>query len=151
MWDYYVDREKVTLEVLQYSIKDNQTFDAELTGVGYNDGQVTISYDRELSSLEEDEVSGYVRDHVSYGIKVRGQYKVDTHRPDGSILKVSHYLNKEGDFYNTLIKETVYYYEDDQAIYFIEEGYDLNGNVYLRKKYSIFSDPITGQLMVEEE
>jgi len=153
MWSYYFDRDLVTLEVLKISIEDAISFDAELLELGFNEDQVHAVFDRELTSLEEDEVSGYVMSHTAAGIVTKGKFQVKSYNSHSDIEKISFFANLEGeDNYNTKFKEITYYYNSsNQATYFIEEKFDLLEQVYRRQKYNIYSDPVTGKVMIEEE
>ena len=189
MWDYYFNKDMVTLEVLHLEIIDNQTFDAGFLNLefqeghlrtayelfpfeedvcslvcgcasgcasgcvsGYVSGYVKATFDRELSSLEEEEISGYVIDHISADIKTKSKYKVKKYTSKGKLEKTMYYFEKDGDYYKTKIREVRYVYNSSgEAINLIDEAYDLLGKPSRRKRYTIYSDPITGEAMLEEE
>jgi len=140
------------LEVIKYEIKDNKSFDAEIQVISLNHGELGISFDRALTSLEDEEVSGYVSGHVVEDFYTYSDYKVEEYSNSGRIQKITYYYEKIGEAYSGKVREEVYTYANGNHLsHYIEEKYDMGGNVYARVKYSVFSDPVTNQVMVEEE
>ena len=153
MWNYYLEKEKVTLEVLSLHIKDNQTFEAELLGSSFSNSEVILEYDREITSLEEEEVSGYVTQHLSAEIVSKGKYIKRKHLPSGKIECEEHYLTKDTDGnYITLISKKEYKYaSSEELLGFTLERFDKLGQPYERTNYRIYSDPVTRELIIEED
>jgi len=140
------------LEVIKYKIKDNKTFDAEVDTLTLHQGEMEILFDRPLTSLEEEEASGFVSGHVVEDFYTHGHFKVEEYSNNGRLQKVTVYHEKEEETYSGKVSEAIYYYPTGNNFsHYIEEKYDVAGNVYERIKYSVFSDTVSKQVMVEEE
>ena len=153
MWKYYFEKDKVTLEVLSLYIKDHQTFDANINEISFKDKEVVIDYNRELSSLEEVEISGYVNQHISVEIVTKGKYIKHKYRLDGKIESENKYLNKnlDGELITLLSKKSYIYNDLEELTGFTIEKYDLLEQPYERTLYSVYSDPLTGEMIIMED
>jgi len=152
-WKHYIDKADIPdMEVLTYHILDHKTFDANLLNISYNNGEVVLHFDRELSSIEQAEVTGYVSEHVSTGYTTKEKFFIDTHREDGRLEKKEFYAEKDGDDYKKMCRIITYYYNDsDIMTHYVEEKVDFLGRVYRRKKRNLFSDFSSGRIFNDEE
>jgi len=153
MGKYNFNKSKTSIETLSETISNSKTFDATVEFMTHQAGNLEISFDRILTSLEHDEVSGYVNDHIqsqTYS-ENQGRYLIETFESSGKISKREYYLEKSGDAYLTLIKDISFIYKKKKLIKYIEKLYDSLGNSWSTKTYSVYSDPSTGKTMLEWE